>query len=307
MSQLTEINNRFKELQEKYSQYLPKIDPALINDLLLRQIENPSVTPLFMVEIFLKSGISTEDLRAVIRDKTGMNPTMYDNNTHCVITQKLTMEKLKEISDINWALEITGKFIGGLEGYETFPEKRHKKANGYLDSPAQIPSGRQSHQPVTERLKKKDYDEGQSFTGQKKTVKSGITLRTAIFVGVGIVAAIALAGFIISGGMLPNVNQNNNVPSPTTLTTGSALAAGALHGYVAGPTGLPAVGASVIAANQDTGFTENSLISINGQYFLNNLPAGEYIVMVAYPDGTNDVVNEYQIESGFNHELDFAY
>ncbi len=305
MSQLTEISNKFKELQEKYSQYLPKIDPALINDLLLRQIENPSVTPLFMVEIFLKSGINMEDLRAAIKEKTGMNAIMYDNGTHCVITQKLTMEKLKEISEIDGVFEITGKFVGGLEGYDTFPEKRHKKANAYQDSPAQISSGRQSDHPVIERLNKKDHEVEveQSFKGQKKKIKSSITLRTAIFVGVGIVAVIALAGFIISGGMLPNVNQNNNAPT----TTGSALAVGALHGYVAGPTGLPAVGASVIAANQDTGFTENALISINGQYFLNNLPAGEYIVMVAYPDGTNDVVTEYQIESGSDHELDFTY
>jgi len=62
-----------------------------------------------------------------------------------------------------------------------------------------------------------------------------------------------------------------------------------------------------IVANQDTGFTENALISINGQYFINNLPAGEYIVMVGYPDGTNDIVNEYQIESGSDQELDFTY
>ncbi|MGH9926674.1 MAG: hypothetical protein ACRD5B_14985, partial [Nitrososphaeraceae archaeon] len=102
------------------------------------------MTPLFMVEIFLKSGINMDDVRAAIREKTGMNATMYDNGTHCVITQKLTIEKLKEISEIDGAFEITGKFIGGLEGYETFPEKRHKKANAYQDSPAQTSSGRQS-------------------------------------------------------------------------------------------------------------------------------------------------------------------
>jgi hypothetical protein len=39
------------------------------------------------------------------------------------------MEKLKEISEIDEALEITGKYIGGLGGYETFPEERHKKEN----------------------------------------------------------------------------------------------------------------------------------------------------------------------------------
>ena len=43
------------------------------------------------------------------------------------------------------------------------------------------------------------------------------------------------------------------------------------------------------------------------KYFLNNLSQGKYIVMVAYPDGTNKVVNDFQIESGINHELDFSY
>jgi hypothetical protein len=70
---------------------------------------------------------------------------------------------------------------------------------------------------------------------------------------------------------------------------------------------LPAVGASVIAANQETGYTENAIISINGQYLLSNLPAGEYIVMVAYPDGTSKVVNDFQIEGGSSHKLDFSY
>ncbi len=71
--------------------------------------------------------------------------------------------------------------------------------------------------------------------------------------------------------------------------------------------GIPAIGASIIAANQETGYTENAIISLNGQYFLNNLPQGKYIVMVAYPDGTNKVVNDFQLESGINHELDFSY
>jgi hypothetical protein len=59
--------------------------------------------------------------------------------------------------------------------------------------------------------------------------------------------------------------------------------------------------------NQETAFTENAIISLNGQYFLGKLPPGEYIVMVAYPDGTNRAVNEYQVGSGLNHELNFSY
>ncbi len=42
MSELTEISDQFKGLQEKYKQYLPKVDSALTYDLFLRQMENPS-------------------------------------------------------------------------------------------------------------------------------------------------------------------------------------------------------------------------------------------------------------------------
>ena len=57
MSELTEISDQFKGLQEKYKQYLPKVDSALIYDLFLRQTENPSVTPMYMVEVFTKPGV----------------------------------------------------------------------------------------------------------------------------------------------------------------------------------------------------------------------------------------------------------
>jgi hypothetical protein len=299
MSQLIEIGNRFKELQEKYKKYLPRVDPELINDLLLRQMENPSVTPLYMVEIFTKPGTNPEQGRTIIREKTGMNPAIYDNSNHFVITQKLTIEKLKGISEFDEVLEITGKYIGGLGGgYET---------SSTTSSSAAEQSSLQSVVQVQRNQEKdvRQYPKSQRKQQQKQKSKYQI----AIFTAIGIVGAIALAGFIISGGILPNVNQNNASPATqtTSITTGAVLPPGALHGYVAGPTGLPAIGASVIAANQETGYTENAIISINGQYFLNNLPAGEYIVMVAYPDGTNKVVNNFQIEGGSSHKLDFSY
>jgi hypothetical protein len=310
MSQLSEISNRFKELHGIYSKYLPKVDAALINDFLLRQIENPSVNPRFMIEVFIKPGINREHVRTVIMGKTGMNPAMYDNGTHCVITQNLTMDKLKEISDLDEALEITGKYVGGLEGYKTFPEQRHEVENGkHISSSTSSPSptlssvSKQSPQSMTVLQRS---EEGES-TLQSGQVKKSNRYRIAIYTAIGIVAAVALAGFIISGGMLPNVNQNNASPvTQTASTTGTGMVPGALHGYVKGPTGLPAIGASVVAANQETGHTDNAIISISGQYLL-NLPAGEYIVMVAYPDGTNNVINEFQVESGSNHQLDFTY
>jgi hypothetical protein len=319
MSQLGEISHRFKELHATYNRYLPKVDPALINDLLLRQIENPSVTPQFMIEVFIKPRTNREHVRAVIMKKTGMNPAMYDNGTHCVITQKLTMDKLKEISELDEALEITGKYIGGLEGYKTFPEQRHEEESGgnhgssstLLASSTSPSIAKQSLQSMTVLQGRKDNKIGieDPSMRQSKQKKRSSRYRIAIYTVIGIVATVALAGFIISGGMLPNVNQNGSTPPTiqTESTTGTNLVPGALHGYVKGPTGLPAIGASVVAANQDAGYTENAVISINGQYLLSNLPAGEYIVMVAYPDGTNDVVNGFKVESGSNHQLDFSY
>ena len=310
MSQLIEISNRFKELQEKYKKYLPKVDPALINDLLLRQMENPSVTPLYMIEIFTKPGTNPERSRAIIREKTGMNPAIYDNSNHFVVTQRLTIEKLKGISEFDEVLEISGKYIGGLGGgYGTSHELTHMNENkkkGPLAT-SSTSSSEKSLQSVVQVQRNQEKDVIQYTKSQRKQQQKS-KYHIAIFTAIGIVGVMALVGFIISGGILPNVNQNNASPATqTTSTTGAVLPPGALHGYVAGPTGLPAIGASVIAANQETGYTENAIISINGQYFLNNLPTGEYIIMVAYPDGTNKVVNDFQIESGSSHKLDFSY
>ena len=284
---------------------MPKVDPALINDLLFHQMENPSVTPLYMVEIFTKYGTNPEQGRIIIREKIGMNPAIYDNSNHFVITQKLTMEKLNAISEFDEVLEITGKYIGGLEGgYGTssdltdMNENENEKKEPLATSSATVAAEQSSLQSVVQVQRNQEKDVRQYPKSQRKQQQQKSKYQIAIFTAIGIVGAIALTGFI------PNVNQNNASPATqTTSTTGAVLTPGALHGYVAGPTGFPAIG----AANQETGYTENAIISINGQYFLNNLPAGEYIVMVAYPDGKNKVVNDFQIESGSSHKLDFSY
>jgi hypothetical protein len=121
--------------------------------------------------------------------------------------------------------------------------------------------------------------------------------RIAAYVAAGIIGAIALAGFIVSGGLLPNANVGQAIPAGTE--------PGLLHGYVGGPEGLPALGATVLAAQQGDDFFASAFVSVNGQYFL-DLPPGNYIVYVAYPDGT-DRTATVDIERGSNLELNFAY
>ncbi|AFU58518.1 hypothetical protein Ngar_c15850 [Candidatus Nitrososphaera gargensis Ga9.2] len=104
--------------------------------------------------------------------------------------------------------------------------------------------------------------------------------RIVAYTAAGIIGEIALAGFIISGGVLPDANVSQTIPP--------GLEPGFLHGYVDGPGGLPAIGATVLAVQQGTDFAASAFVFVNGQYFI-DVPPGTYIVYVAYPDGTDKI------------------
>ena len=95
--------------------------------------------------------------------------------------------------------------------------------------------------------------------------------------------------------MLPNASLERGTSSSSLPSTDF----GKVEGYVNGPTGLPAVGVSVIAykergvidsVQKEGGFTANSFVSIDGKYSF-SLPSGLYTLTVAFPDGTNHVIN----------------
>jgi hypothetical protein len=129
MSELIETSDQFKRLQQKYKQYLPKVDPALIYDLFLRQMENKSVIPMYTVEVFTKPGVNIENARESIIKKTGMSPAIYNNGTHYVINLKLTIETLKEISESDDILDISGEYIGGIRGNGASQHKHKEHQN----------------------------------------------------------------------------------------------------------------------------------------------------------------------------------
>ena len=56
MSELQEIRNVFQGLETLYQMYLPKVDPALIHDLLIREQQKSERAPFYMVEVFTKQG-----------------------------------------------------------------------------------------------------------------------------------------------------------------------------------------------------------------------------------------------------------
>src|SRR5829696_1988900 len=226
---MLEIEDQFLELQKRYQKYLPKVDPELIDDLLLRQMENPKVTPFYMVEVFTKPGLNTEEVRDYIIRKTGMSPAIYDNGTHYVTNQQLTLDILKEISDSEDVIEVTGEYTGGLGSYGASHERSHehspynKRRMITTTTTTTTPETAASSSPRTKIL--------QQEIGSTGIEKPAVTrqrgkknYKIAIYTAVGIAGAIALAGFIISGGLLPNSNINEAIPAGVEL--------GALHRVV---------------------------------------------------------------------------
>src|ERR687892_320584 len=265
MSELIEIKDQFLELQKKYQKYLPNVDPDLIDDLLLRQMENPMVAPMYMVEVFTKPGLNTEEVRRYIIGKTGMSPAIYDNGTHYVTNQELTLDILKEISDSEDVIEVTGEYTGGLGGYgashEHSPYDKRRMITTATETTATVASpAKQILQQEPEPLP--PYEKPAARQRGKKNYK------IAIYTAVGIAGAVALAGFIISGGLLPNTNVSRSIPAGVE------------------PGGLPAVGATVLAVQQGNAFVASSFVSITGEYDI-RLPPGNYVIYVAYPDGTD--------------------
>jgi hypothetical protein len=301
-SEMLEIKDQFLELQKRYQKYLPKVDPELIDDLLLRQMENPGVTPIYMVEVFTKPYLNTEEVRSYIIDKTGMSPAIYDSGTHYVTNQKVTLDVLKEISDSEDVIEVTGEYTGGLGGYGGSHEHSHEHSSfnkrRLVTTTEPETAAAASLTQTTKTLQQLEirptHEKPAPAVERQKGKKN---YRIAIYTAVGIAGAIALAGFIISGGLLPNTNVGRSIPA--------GVEQGALHGVVTGPGGLPAVGASVLAVQQGEAFVASSFVSVTGTYDL-RLPPGNYVVYVAYPDGTDQTAT-VDIQRGSPQELNFAY
>ncbi len=65
-TEIVEIKEQFEELKNKYRQYLPKVDPILIEDLLIRQEQNPEKQFLYTIEVFSDGSRDMEDIRSDI-------------------------------------------------------------------------------------------------------------------------------------------------------------------------------------------------------------------------------------------------
>ena len=127
--QLQRLRIEYEKLCAVYNTILPKVKPSLISDLLLCEIDyqtNGRDAPMYTVEVFTKKGIDSEEARMYTIEKTGMVPSIYDRGTHYVTNQKLTLEILKEISDCDDVLEVTGEYSGSCGSIGSVHERSEK-------------------------------------------------------------------------------------------------------------------------------------------------------------------------------------
>ena len=129
MSGLQEIRNVYTGLETLYQTYLPKVDPALIHDLLIREYEKSERAPFYMVEVFTKQGTDSEWCKNHIWNTTGFVPAVYDKGTHYVTNMRLTLETLKVLQDFDFVSEVTGDYTGTLTGRGASHEPRGRSGS----------------------------------------------------------------------------------------------------------------------------------------------------------------------------------
>ena len=283
MGRLEDLKGVVMKLQTDCSRMFPKVSPRLIQEVLSVQRLNPNQIPMFTLEVITKKagegGIDCDTIREYIWNTTGKMPAIYDNGTHYVTNQMLTLETLKRLNDFEHVLKVTGEYSG----------------NCYASiGPTREPSSQLENQ----RTKNME----QLLKAERRNKEKVSALKVVIFTIIGIMGAVTLGGFAVSGGILPNAHTNDAV-----LSSSLGQEPGKLYGFVGGSImGLPAIGASVIAANQETGFTSNSVISIDGKYYL-DLMHRKYNIVVAFPDGTSQTYNNIIVERGTASEMNIKY
>jgi hypothetical protein len=120
--ELKQIRMVFQGLQTLYQIHLPKVDPALIHDLLIRELvktskNTSSLPPFYIVEIRTVKGTDQEMMKSMIFEKTAFLPSNTENGTHYVPNIRLSLELLKEFCESQKDIvKITGDYTGGIGG-----------------------------------------------------------------------------------------------------------------------------------------------------------------------------------------------
>ena len=106
-----EVLSKFGELEDAMKTHFGKVDPRLMVDMIFRH-RSGKKNPIYTLEVFIIPNQSTDQLREMIIERTGMVPAFYDSGTHIVVAHKVSFELLKEINDFDFVESIKGTYSG---------------------------------------------------------------------------------------------------------------------------------------------------------------------------------------------------
>ncbi len=145
---------------------------------------------------------------------------------------------------------------------------------------------------------------GAKVNNERKIISPLIKHKYMVTFG-AIIAAIVIIALLFTAGHLPNTNTIGSTFNPLPVYKSGQ---GALNGYIAGPLGLPAVGATVVAAEQGgAGITKTAFVSVDGKYVFNNLEPGKYLISVGFPDGANRIINNINVDPNSVDTVNLKY
>jgi hypothetical protein len=119
---------------------------------------------------------------------------------------------------------------------------------------------------------------------------------------VGIITSdVALVGFMLGGSLAPNSVGGTSQSLVVACTEPSLLCS-----HVTGLAGFPAIGSTVVSAEQTTGKGASTSVSFTEQYSLDLAP-GTCMITVEFSNGSTQRVQGYETVRGTASELHFSY
>ena len=115
ISELEGLEVQKEKIESSYREILPKVDPFLIHDVMLRMLQDRKyreIGPFYTVEVFTKEGTDSQKCKDHILATTGTVPAVYDKGTHYVTHMRLTPEILKRLNDFEYVVEVMGDYTG---------------------------------------------------------------------------------------------------------------------------------------------------------------------------------------------------
>ena len=342
-SRSVELNALFVQslkLHEAYDTILPKVTPRLIDDLFARLQENPHIKqPIYMIEIFTKK-IKRKDKAMIaiengqfreylISISGGSVPAIYDHDSHYVMNMKLTFEILKTLNDIDFVLQICGDYTGTVTSVGAAREYRPEELEHVFEVQERSRTLTEKEEEIEHAIDNDDNiqhklntsivskDSGQlsiPFKHRKNYLVSD-SLKMTICILIATAGVASLANLVINGNIaMPNTGIFFPTPSSIIretsdygiingeVTSQSAAAAATSGGSVT----VYKVSGLVDSAEKSAGYTENSAISHDG-HFMFKLPSGVYRITVVYPDGKDQLVNNYAVWPGSRITLNLVH